>query len=112
MSIPLRQGKGEKFVKKRLAGSLTHLLAKGRSVGGASVLASRAFNKIISPIPFGSSVASPHLLFADPNQVEDFAFERPVFDSLAEVFAERILLHVEPFVGVALAVAQAMVPAA
>src|SRR2546428_13722798 len=51
-------------------------------------------------------------LFASPNQVEDLSFERPVFDALAEMFAQRIFLHIKPLLGVVLAVAQAMMPAA
>src|SRR5262249_27243030 len=63
----------------------------------------------------GSSVASPHQhrprSLASPNQIENFSFERPVFNAFSQVLAHWILLHVEPFVGVALAVAQAMMPA-
>jgi len=50
-------------------------------------------------------------LFARPNQVEDFAFERPVPDATAKFFSERILLHIEPFLGIALAITQPMMPA-
>lgn len=67
-----------------------------RGVGGASVLASRRETKS----------------FARPNQIKNFAFEWPVFAAPAQFFAEWILLNIEPLLGVALAVAQPMMPAA
>ena len=50
-------------------------------------------------------------LFAGPDQVEDFSFERPVFNAFAEALAQRVLLNVEPFLRMVLAVAQAVMPA-
>src|SRR3989442_6065061 len=98
--------------------SLASPVDDGRSAGGASVRASRPWSKsfplrrlVGSLAPPKNSPTSPLWLFASPNQVENFSFERPVFDALAEMFAHRILLHVEPFLGVVLAVAQAMMPA-
>ena len=71
--------------------------AKQLQIGGASVLASRP---------------PPHRSLAGPDEVEDSSFERPVFDALAQILSDWILLHIEPFLGVALAIAQAMMPAA
>lgn len=80
-----------------------------------------AFEKVWIIELLGSRGRSPHKktnppaclrLFAGPNQVEDFSFERPVFNAFAETFAQRILLNVKPFLGIVLAVAQAMMPAA
>ena len=79
----------------RLAGTLAPPRPV-RSVGGASVPASRRLTE----------------LFPCPNQVKDFSFERPVLDATAKVLAQRILLNIKPLLRIALAVAETMMPTA
>jgi hypothetical protein len=81
--------------------------------GGARLLTSlRQPN--FAPLPRLARMIAPpaNRSFTSPNQIEDFAFEWPVFDSLAKSFSDWILLNIEPFLRVILAVAHAMMPAA
>ena len=66
-----------------------------QSAGGASVPASR----------------SPKL-FSTPNQIKNPTLERPIFNPLNQSFPKRIFLNINPLLGIILAVAQPMMPAA
>ena len=68
------------------------------------------------PVGREYSRAAPFLLRPEslptPDQVKDSSFERPILDTLAEMFSNRVLLHIKPFRRVAFVVAKPMMPSA
>ena len=62
------------------------------------------------PIGLARSLAPPAL--AGPDQVANFAFERPVFDTPIQMLADGSLLNLGPFRGAVPSVAHSMMPAA
>jgi hypothetical protein len=90
-----------KFQNCAMSGTVAQFSGEWRKLrgatatGGASVPASR-----------------PPNLFSAPHQIKHPPLERPVFNPLDPSFPKWIFLHINPFLGIILAITQPMMPSA